>query len=199
MEPGARCLSGVTMRLRKLGLVILLAAPLATAARPQQDSPSQQESLADVARRAQAQKKNQSQAKVWDNDNIPTTNNNISVVGQTGPGEGGPSPSTAPAPTSKTSAAAVTPEQKTALLADLNAGKAQLESLKADLDIAQRKYALDQQTYLSNPNFTDKTGAQALDDEKQQIAAKQQEIAEAERKVADLQAQVDAANAGASR
>jgi type I restriction-modification system DNA methylase subunit len=187
------------MRLRKFGLVLLLVSPLATAARPQQDSASgQQESLADAARRAQEQKKNQPQAakvKVWDNDNIPATNNNISVVGQAGPTEAGPAPPTPPGSAQK----ALTPEQKTALVADLSAGKAQLESLKTDLDIAQRKYALDEQTYLSNPNYTDKTGAQALDDEKQQIAAKQQEIAEAQKKVDDLQAQVDAANAGASK
>ena len=93
----------------------------------------------------------------------------------------------------------MTPEQKAAILADLKATKAQLESLKTDLDIAQRKYALDGQTYLSNPNYTDKSGAQALDDEKEQIAAKQQEIAEAQKKVDDLQAQADALASGASK
>ena len=180
------------MRLVKIGLVILLFSPLATAARPQQDSSAgQQESLADAARRAQAQKKNQPQAaKVWDNDSIPTTNNNISVVGQQTPTEGGAPPSVAPA--SKTGSP-VTPEQKAAMQADLSAAKAQLESLKTDLDIAQRKYALDEQTYLSNPNYTDKAGAKALEEEKEQIADKQQQIADAQKKIDDFQAQADAA------
>ena len=176
------------MRLVKIGLAILLISPLATAARPRQDSsPGQQESLADAARRAQARKKDQPQAaKVWDNDNIPTANNNISVVGQQIPTEGGPTPSATP----KTG---VTPEQKAAIQADLNTAKAQLESLKTDLDIAQRKYVLDEQTYLSNPNYTDKTGARALEEEKEQIADKQQQIADAQKKIDDLQAQADAA------
>jgi len=188
------------MRFRKLGVVILLLSPLATAAQPQQESSSgQPSSLADAARQAQAQKKSQPQsAKVWDNDNIPTTTNNISVVGQASAGDGGPTASTSAVPTQKKGAAA--PEQKAAILADLNASKAQLESLKADLDIAQRKYALDQQTYLSNPNYVDKSGgAQALDEEKEQIAAKQQEITEAQKRVDDLQTQLDAANSGASK
>jgi hypothetical protein len=187
------------MKFRKLGLVILLLSPPAMAAQPQQESSSgQQDSPADAARRAQAQKKSQPQAaKVWDNDNIPSTNNNISVVGQAS--DGGPTASTSAAPTQK-KGGAVTPEQKAGILADLNASKAQLESLKTDLDIAQRKYALDQQTYQSNPNYVDKSsGAQALDEEKEQIAAKEQEIAQAQKKVDDLQAQLDAANSGASK
>jgi hypothetical protein len=188
------------MTLRKLGLVILLVSPRAMAARPQQDASSgQQDTLADAARRAQAQKKSQAQAaKVWDNDNIPTTNGNISVVGQAGPSEAEPAASTPAGPTEKTGTPA-TPEQQAAIQADLNASKARLESLKTDLDIAQRKYALDQQTYQSNPNYTDKSGAQALDDEKEQIAAKQQEIEEAQKKVDELQAQADAPADGASK
>jgi len=188
------------MRLAKIGLVILLISPFATAARPRQDSPSgQQESLADAARRSQARKKNQTQAgKVWDNDNIPTTNDNISVVGQTSPSEGGPAPSAAPESTQKTGGP-LTAEQKTAIQADLNAAKAELATLKADLDIAQRKYALDEQTYLSNPNYTDKTGAKELAGEKEQIAAKQQQISDAQKRVDDLQAQAEAAAGEASK
>jgi hypothetical protein len=174
------------MRARKLGLLILLVAPLGAIARPQQNASSgQQDSLADAARRAQAQKKNQPQAsKVWDNDNIPTTNDTISVIGQ---GESS-SPSAPPPPAQNT----VTPEQKAAVLADLNLAKAQLESLKTDLDIAQRKYALDEQTYLSDPNWV-KSGSHALDEEKDEIAAKQQQVVQAQKKVDDLQAQLDAA------
>jgi hypothetical protein len=148
--------------------------------------------------RTGAEKESGQAAKVWDNDNIPTTNGNISVVGQAGPSEAEPAASTPAGPTEKTGTPA-TPEQQAAIQADLNASKARLESLKTDLDIAQRKYALDQQTYQSNPNYTDKSGAQALDDEKEQIAAKQQEIEEAQKKVDELQAQADAPADGASK
>jgi hypothetical protein len=171
------------MRARKLGLLILLVAPLGTMA--QNASSGQEDSLAEAARRAQAQKKNQPQAsKVWDNDNIPTTNNTINVIGD----EESSTSSTPAPPDQKT----VTPEQKAAVSADLNLAKAQLESLKADLDVAERKYALDEQTYLSDPNWV-KSGSHQLDEEKDEIAAKQQQIAQAQKRVDELQAQLDAA------
>jgi hypothetical protein len=178
------------MRFFEYGLLILLVSPLATAAHSQQDSSSAtSESLADAARRAQARKQDQAKAtKVWDNDNIPTSNSNISVVGQDGTTEQGSASAQKPA-------GAVTPEQKAALAAELSSAKAQLESLKTDLDIAQRKYALDEQMYLSKPDYEkDKAGAQGLDDAKEQIAAKQQQIDDTQKKIDDLQAQVDAEN-----
>jgi hypothetical protein len=203
------------MKIAQWGLVILLLSPLGSAAarQPQQAPPpdqsasagqsatagQQQESLGDAARRAQEQKKNQPKAaKVWDNDTIPAVPGNVNVVGQSGESAGAP-PSAAPEAGQKPSGPA-TPEQKAALESDLNAAKANLESLKTDLDIAQRKYTLDEQSYLSNPNHSeDKAGAAALQDEKDQIAAKQQEIADAQKKIDDLQAQVNAANSGNSQ
>jgi len=195
------------MKLTKLGLVILLLLPLSNAAaRPQQDASSgqsatadgQQQSLGDAARRAQEQKKSQPKAaKTWDNDTLPASpGGGVNVVGQSG---GGAQPSGAPEAVQKPAAPA-TPEQKAAIQSDLNAAKAQLESLKTDLDIAQRKYSLDQSTYISNPNHDhDKASAAALDDEKAQIDAKQQEIADAQKKIDDLQAQLSAAGSDTSK
>jgi Fe-S-cluster formation regulator IscX/YfhJ len=54
---------------------------------------------------------------------------------------------------------------------------------------------MDQQTYYGKTDYSsDKAGAAALADEKNQIDSKQQQVTDAEKKVADLQAQLDAAN-----
>jgi len=191
------------MKVTKLGLVILLLLPLSSAAaRPQQDSSSgqQQQSVADAARRAQEQKKTQPKAaKTWDNDTIPAMpGGGVNVVGQSG-AAGGAQPSGAPGAAQKPATPA-TPEEKAAIQSDLNAAKAQLESLKTDLDIAQRKYSLDESSYIGKPDYSkDKAGAAALEDEKAQIDAKQQEIADAQKKIDDLQAQLNAAGSDASK
>ncbi|HTX16778.1 MAG TPA: hypothetical protein VMD77_15865, partial [Candidatus Baltobacteraceae bacterium] len=76
------------MKLAKWGLAILLASPLAMvpgAPAQSQDSAQsgqQQDSLAAAARRAREQKKDEPKAaKVWDNDNIPSSPGTVSVVG----------------------------------------------------------------------------------------------------------------------
>ena len=195
------------MKIAQWGLVILLVSPLASAAarQPQQAPPSDQSSsssgqqdnsVAAAARRAQEQKKDQPKASaghVWDNDTIPATPGGVNVVGQSGESAGAPA---APEAGQQPSAPA-TPEQKAALDSSLNSAKAKLESLKADLDIATRKYALDEQMYMGKPDYSkDKEGAAAMQTEKDDIAAKQQEIADEEKQIQDLQSQVDSANSG---
>jgi hypothetical protein len=175
------------MRIAHWGLIILLVLSLETASAQQQQqtsSPSDQQqsdSLAAAARRAQDQKKDQKKAaKVWDNDNIPSTPGAVSVVGAT------PPPADANATVDNASAnppadgsasnTAGTPD-KPAEHVDVGAMQAQLKTLKNELDILQRKYTLDQQTYYGTTNYAaDKAGAAALQDEKAQIDAKQQEI-----------------------
>jgi hypothetical protein len=193
------------MKVAKFGIIILLVSPLAIAAWPQQNSSSsqssttnQQESVADAARRAKEQKKEPKAAKVWDNDNIPTTGQSISVVGQ--PSEPAPAESSETAKPEQKKAAAMTPEEKTDLQSKLDDAKAQLASFKTDLDVIQRKYVLDEQAYTSNPNHeSDAAGAAALDDEKKQIADKQEQIADTQKKIDDLEAQLSAAAGDSSK
>jgi hypothetical protein len=87
-----------------------------------------------------------------------------------------------------------------ALQSGLEEAKQKLESLKTDLDILQRKYALDQQTYYSKPEYqSDKDGAAALQGEDNQIQDKEQDVEAAQKRVDDLQAQLQAAgNSGSS-
>jgi len=189
------------MKLAHWGLMLLLLAPLGTAwARPQETS------LADAARKAREQKKAPPKdAKVWDNDTISQTTGRISVVGQTPPPVEAAAESK-PAAEDKTAAPAEgkapekTAEEKTALETELAAAKDALATVKTDLDILQRKYGLDRQVFYGRTDSaSDKAGAAALQDEQSQIDAKQQEVADAQKKVDELQEKLKAAGAGAEK
>jgi hypothetical protein len=185
------------MRIARWTFLILLIAPLcATSARAQDQ---QDDSLAAAARRSQEAKKDQSKpAKVYDNDSLPTTGG-VNVIGQdqssadsaSATGNAGSSAAGAkPAPS---------PKQLSAMDASVSASKELLKNLKADLDIAQRKYTLDQATFYGTTNFAaDKAGAAALDGEKSDIDAKVAEVAAAEKALADAQAAFDAASKAAA-
>lgn len=181
-------------------LILLLSLPGLTAARQSQAGTSsasdQQDSLAAAARRARQAKKDQAKpAKVWDNETLASVRGEISIVGQPAAPASNPTPQAGDkSPTGNPPAA----DQST-IEADLSAAKANLQSLKVDQDLLQRKYALDQQTYFGTPDYSsDTAGAAALADEKKQLDSKQQGVTDAEKKVADLQAQLDAANKSSS-
>ena len=175
-------------------LITPLIAPLRTAsAKPQ----AQDDSVAAAARRAQdkkAQQANSSKpAKVWDNDNLPDTPGAVSVVGQDQPAADSSATPAAnpPAVDAKTAAA-----NKSAAEGNLASAKAKLADLKADLDVMQRKYAMDQSTYYGKTNYAaDKDGAAALASEKADIDDKLDEVATAEKQLAELQSKVDTASA----
>ncbi|HEX4004413.1 MAG TPA: hypothetical protein VHX36_17295 [Candidatus Acidoferrales bacterium] len=196
------------MRLAKWSLAILLAAPLAipfAACAQSQDSAqsSQQDSLAAAARRAREEKKDQPKpAKVWDNDNIPSDPGAVSVVGDSAQGAAAPSdqaasdqqpPDQQPSADSTTQAPPAGDKDKAAKAAALDADKKQLGSLKTDLDILQRKFALDQQMYYGKPDYSsDKAGAAALKGEQDQIDAKKQQIDDLQKEMNGMQSQVGA-------
>ncbi len=179
------------MKIARWGIGLLLILPSGIAAGQQADQQTAQQpasnSLAEASRRARDQKKDQAKSThVWNEDNIPKTEG-VSVVGQTS--------GTAAAPTTSAgtpaAASAPAPENLAAINAELDGAREHLQSLKTDLDIAQRKYGLDQQMYLSKPEYkNDKEGAAQLTSEQTQITALQTEIAEAQKKVDLLQAKL---------
>jgi hypothetical protein len=182
------------MRIARWAFTISLIAPLAAVSAQAQDQ-QQDNSLAAAARRTQEKKAQQADstkpAKVWDNDNLPDKPGAINVVG--------PDQSAAPAGNNATNqpaeANAATPEDKSAVQGDLLSAKARIEELKADLDVMQRKYALDQQTYYGKTNYAaDKSATAALASEKADVDAKQEEVAKAQKQVAELQSKLDAAS-----
>jgi hypothetical protein len=181
------------MRIARWAFTILLLTPLAAsllAGVAHAQDQDQDNSLAAAARRAQEQKKEQPKAaKVWDNSNLPTSAP-VSVVGQEPAANGSSATdttnSTTPAADAKPAPTAAEVAQ---LNSDLDAAKQRMADLKADLDVAQRKYALDQQTYYGKPNFlADKAGAAALAAEKSDMAAKAAQDKSAQDQAAQNQA-----------
>jgi hypothetical protein len=65
--------------------------------------------------------------------------------------------------------------------------KEKVKQAESDLDLLNREYRLDQDTYFSKPDYADDAaGKQKLDDEKVQISNKQQEVDRLKAKLADL-------------
>jgi hypothetical protein len=175
-------------------LITPLIAPLGTAsAMPQQD-----DSVAAAARRAQEKKAQQGDAskpaKVWDNDNLPDKPGAVNVVGPDQPAadsSAAPGDNAANPPVDEKTAAA----DKSAAEGELASAKSKLADLKADLDVMQRKYTMDQSTYYGKTNYAaDRDGAAALATEKTAIDDKADEVAAAEKQLAELQSKVDAAS-----
>jgi hypothetical protein len=196
------------MKVAMWSLAILLVSPLATvpaaSARAQDAAQSgqQQDSLAAAARRAREEKKEAPKAaKVWDNDNIPTTQGGVSVVGENSGTEAtATSPEQGAQEQGQEQAAASNEEakpsdkEKAAISSEIDDAKQQLKSLKSDLDFQQRKLALDQQMYYVKPDYaSDKAGAAALKNEQDQIDAKQKAIDDLQKKIDDMQSKLDAA------
>ena len=72
--------------------------------------------------------------------------------------------------------------------AELARLKGQLATSEKDLDLAQRALALDQDAYLSKPDYANDTAGKAkLDGEKQQISDMQQEVEKLKTRVAALE------------
>lgn len=182
------------MKIAHFGLWMLLAVPLACAsAAPAPAAPSQ-DTLAAAARRAREEQKNQPKAaKVWDNDNIPKAGG-VNVVGSAAPAAAAKTPEKGAKKSTSPKSAEAAKEAETDLKSELRAAKDHLKSLETDLDFAQRKYALDQQSFYQNPNYpSDTSGAAALKDEENQIDAKKQAVQTAKDKVAGLEAKLASA------
>jgi hypothetical protein len=193
------------MKIARWSIGLLLVLPLGLSAAQQGDQQSTQQpaanSVVEASRRAREQKKDQAKAvHVWNDDNLPKAAE-VSVVGQSPVADnssgsatgasGGASLAAAPAP-SATDLAAVTVELATA--------KERLQSIQKDLDILQRKYNLDEQTYLSKPEYkNDREGAAQLKSEENQIAALQAEIVEAQKKVDLLQSKLSGSGSANSK
>jgi hypothetical protein len=190
------------MRIARLKLTVSLVAPLAALAfaavvcASSAFAQDQDNSLAAAARRAQEAKKDQPKAaKVWDNANLPSTGG-VNVVGQQPAAAGSNTAADSTALTVQAADAkpAPTKAELATLNSDLATAKQRVADLKADLDLAQRKFTLDQSTYLSNPNHVnDRATAAALDAEKSDVDAKAEAVALAEKLLASAQAKVDEA------
>src|SRR5580704_177151 len=191
-----------TMKIVHWGLGILLVMPVSIAA-GQSQPPSQNEqaaapaptdSLAAAAKQAREAKKDQPKpARVWNDDTIPKSNAAISVVGQTPDDNGGAAAASGDAAAAPPAAAAngAGAGNRKALEGSIANAKERLATIKVDLDLLQRTYTLDSQMYYIKPDYaSDADGAAKLKDEQDQIAAKQQEMDEEQKKIDDMNAEL---------
>ena len=196
------------MKIVHWGLGILLVMPVSIAA-GQSQPPSQNEqaaapaptdSLAAAAKQAREAKKDQPKpARVWNDDTIPKSNAAISVVGQTPDDNGGAAAASGDAAAAPPAAAAngagggaaAGAGNRKALEGSIANAKERLATIKVELDLLQRTYTLDSQMYYIKPDYaSDTDGAAKLKDEQDQIAAKQQEMDDEQKKIDDLNAEL---------
>lgn len=171
------------------------------AAHAQDAQAPQDQSVADAARQARAAKKNAAAkpAKVISDDDID--NKNIKP-GAEGLNVGSPPTSDAvpPAPAAVAAVEAADAAAAAAAAAEKNPPVAAGESpaiarakervleVQKELDLLQRGFALDSDSYYSKPGFQDdKDGKAKLDAEQQQISDKQQELDRVKAQLAELQ------------
>jgi hypothetical protein len=178
-------------------LVMVVAAcslPAGAAPRQGQDQ-SQTDSVAEAARKARDKKKTATKSpKVISDDDLDRRN---FQPGQDGLNVGGPPKLETEPPSAEAVAAAEASDaaaEKGAAKkaadedAELARLKGQLTTAEKDLDLAKRELALDQDAYLSKPDYANDTASKAkLDTEKQQISDMQQGVEKLKTRVAALE------------
>jgi hypothetical protein len=154
-------------------------------------------SVAEAARRAREKKKNATKpVRTLTNDDLPEA----PAVSSQGNREANPASTDEPGATATRDAgrAPETPasgeqakQKKAENAAALERAKKELAQAEKELDVMQRKAALDSDTYYSKPDFaSDKEGKANLDAEAQQISDKKQSVEMLKARVAELQALV---------
>jgi predicted RNase H-like nuclease (RuvC/YqgF family) len=201
------------MKIAHWGLGILLVVPVGIAAgqaqAPSQEAPAPAptDALAAAAKAAREAKKDQTKpARVWNDDTIPKSNGAISVVGQTPADDSanaaaatGDAANAATPATGAGGGAAASAGNQRALETSIQNAKDKLATTKVDLDLLQRTYTLDSQMYYIKPDYaSDADGAAKLKDEQDQIAAKQQEMDEEQKKIDDMEAELSRLPAAAT-
>ena len=182
-------------------LAVGVSLPIAALAQPQdaqsQQSGSQDSSVAEAARRSREKKKNppnpaKSAKVITDDDldkrNFPPGNEGLNV-GSAPKLETGP-PSAQAVAAAEAADSSTEQDAKDAAEQDRQMArlKEQIADAEKDLDLAKRQLALDQDSYFSNPDYShDVAGKAKLQDEKQQIDSKQQEIERLKTKLAAME------------
>lgn len=189
METSMKCAAMLSL----CGVLLGTAVSQPAKAQSQQSS---QPSVAEAARRARAQKEKESPAKpakVITNDDLkpaPEVANGAVQPATAGASQTAPTTAAQASPTTpktKENGEDVSKEReaKEKELADL---KRQLASAQSDLDLYQRQFSLQRDTYYSDPDYAHDTDGKAkLDALQQQINDKAQSVDELKLKVSALQ------------
>ena len=172
--------------------------PLSVTTYPQDNQDQQSQSVADAARRARAAKKNAAAkpAKVISDDDINPRNvkpgaEGLNVGSQPKSDAAPPAPgaiAAVEAADAANAAAEKNPPVTAGESPEIARAKEQVVEVKKQLDLLQRGFTLDQDSYYSKPGYADdKTGKAKLDAEQQQINDQQQELDRAQTHLAELQ------------
>jgi hypothetical protein len=176
----------------RLALPVVLAATLlpAVAFAQSQDT----ESVAEASRRARAQKKNtEKPAKVITDETLVVKKGDVqSATAEQLRIPGSPETQTQPAADAANAQGSKNPsedEKGRAALKERVALKEKIKETQGDLDLLQREYQLDQDSFYSSPDYAKNTsGKEKLDAMKQQITNKQQELDQLKARLAALPA-----------
>ena len=186
---------------RLISLRLAVSIVLASALLPAAGFAQSQDSVAEAARRARAQKKNSEKpVKVVTDETLEVKKGDVqSAAAEQLRMPGTPETPAQPAPANAPSSAAPSgkkgPEDEK-LAKEIAALKEQTKQAQSDLDLAKREQALQQDTYFSNPDYVHDTAGKAkLDAMKQQITDKQQELDRLKARLAELQPQGDSTTA----
>lgn len=165
---------------------------------------SDTQSVADAARRAREKKEEKKKdtakpVKVITDDTLDVKKGDIQSATAELPQVPGAAnanaPAAAPAANAANTSAGAKGAQDEKLKKDLDNAKEQLKQALSDLDLLQRENRLDQDAYYSKPDYaSDAAGKQKLDDEKQAISDKRDEVERLKAKVADLQRSVSSSS-----
>jgi len=174
----------------RLALSVVLAATLLPAAAFAQSQDTQ--SVAEASRRARAQKKNtEKPAKVITDETLVVKKGDVQSATAEQPRiPGSPETPTQPAADAANSQGSKNPsedEKVRAALKERVALKEKIKDAQSDLDLLQREYQLDQDSFYSSPDYAKNTsGKEKLDAMKQQISNKQQELDQLKARLAAL-------------
>lgn len=187
----------------RMVFAVALAASLLPAAAFCQSQDSQ--SVAEAARRAREKKKDAAKAaKVITDDTLDVKKGDIqSATAEVPKIPGAPDATAQPATANAANAStanATAPAANEKLKKELDDLKEQLKQALGDLDLLQRENRLDQDAYYSKPDYaSDAAGKQKLDDEKQAISDKREEVERLKTKVADLQKSLNSSSSAPSQ
>jgi len=171
-------------------------------------SQSDNSSVADAARRAREQKKNAPKpARTLTNDDLPVAppagqssaapagGTETAAPDQANTESEAGAPVKAPAAAETAAPAAGAQKKKAEIEAALKLAKAELARAQSELDVLQRKSALDSDSFYSQTDYSHDTDGKArLDADAQQVNDKKSQVDELKSKVAALQAELGEAS-----
>jgi chromosome segregation ATPase len=169
-------------------VLLVLAVPSAFLSAQSQGNSGQ--SVAEAARRAREQRKKEGKpVKVITNDDLkPAAPSSPQQTPTSAPATPQEATAQAPAETAATPATPSDKAEKEKRATELAGLKKQLADAQGDLDLLRRQFALQRDTYYSNPDYVHDTAGKAqLDQLNQQISDKQQAVEELKTRVAALQ------------